>query len=102
MDDLSRIERNYGCYAEYARQREEDEAYEYEQQEKRNEYARQNKEKLSKAEAEGKAVFNDDCYGCPSYEDIGPTWWNSWDQDDFPHGICHFKGKCERRCDDDS
>lgn len=90
MDDLTRIERNYGCYAEYARQREEDEAYEYEQQAKRNEYCKANKVKLESA-GNRAMYFCEDCFDCKHYEDVGPTSWDDWGQDDVTHGICHHK-----------
>ena len=90
MDDLGRIERSYGSVAEYNRCREEDAEYEYEQQAKRAEYCRKNKAKLEAA-GDSAMYFCEDCFGCDSYEDVGPTMWD----DDVPHGICHKKGKCD-------
>ena len=100
MDDLGRIERCYGSVAEYNRSRWEDEEYEAEQQAKRWEYCKANKAKLEAA-GERALYFCDDCFGCKFYEDVGPTSWDSWGQDDVPHGICHHKGnwyKDDRNC----
>lgn len=97
MDNLGRIERSYGSVAEYNRCREEDAEYEYEQQAKWDEYCRKNKAKLEEAGASA-MYFCEDCFGCDSYEDVGPTSWDSWGQDDVPHGICH-KGKGDGICE---
>ncbi len=51
-----------------------------------------NKIKLKEASENGTLVyFSDDCYGCKSYEDIGPTELGLGfdDIDDICHGICH-------------
>lgn len=94
-DDLSRIERCYGCAAEYYRSKEEDEAYEFEKQAKTDEYCRKNKAKLE--ENKDIAVyFSYDCIGCEHYEEVGATMWNdAWmDIDDVEHGLCH---NCNRK-----
>ena len=90
-DDLARIERNYGCYAEYARQREEDAEYEAEREAKARDWCARNKAKLD--EAGDRAMwFCEDCFRCKFYEDVGPTCIDSWGhQDDVPHGICHHR-----------
>ena len=92
MDDLARIERNYGCVAEYNRCQEEQTEREM------NILSRcaANKAKLDKAKAEGKAMFFcEDCIGCKHYESIGPTTPGFYyeDIDDVEHGICHHEGK---------
>lgn len=100
-DDLSRIERAYGCYAEYVRQKEEQDAYDWEHYHKNLAWVRENKEKLRKANEEGKAVyFADDCIGCQYYEEIGPTSYGDWleDIDDVEHGICHNGKEDNEKC----
>lgn len=92
MDDLARIERNYGCVAEYQRQFE----YEWAEHQKQYEKCRINKEKLEKA-GDKAMYFCVDCFGCEHYEGVGPThirYLGSYSViDDVPHGICHGKGK---------
>lgn len=87
-DDLSRIERCYGCVAEYNRCREEDEAHEYELQMERNERCKANKKKLED-NADIAVWFSDRCIECKHYEDVGPTFYGTWDIDDVEHGLCH-------------
>lgn len=92
MDDLTWIERNYGCFAEYCRQRDEDAEYEAEQQAKWASYYADNKAKLDAARDKAKYFSEAEvCYGCEHYEDVGPASY----EDDVPHGICH-KNKCDR------
>lgn len=93
MDDLSRIERNYGCVAEYNRCMEEEMEHEWEQQVKRNEYCKANKAKLEAA-GDKAMYFCEDCFGCTFYEDVGPTSWDSLGQDDVTHGICNLRETC--------
>ena len=95
MDDLARIERNYGCVAEYNRSRWEDEEHEAEQKAKELDYCKANKAKLEAA-GDKAMYFCEDCFRCKYYEDIGPTHIDSWgNQDDVPHGICHHKEKMD-------
>lgn len=91
MDDLARIERNYGSVAEYNRCMEEDAEYEAEQKAKWLSYCENNKAKLDGA---GKRAMRycEDCFGCKYYDDVGPTYIDSWGyQDDIPHGICRHR-----------
>lgn len=91
MDDLARIERNYGCVAEYNRSRWEDAEYEAEQEAKAHDWCARNKAKLDAA-GDRAMWFCEDCFGCKFYEDVGPTCIDSWGyQDDVPHGICHHR-----------
>ena len=90
-DDLNRIERAYGSVVEYNRCIEEDAEYEAEQQAKWLSYCADNKAKLEQAR-ERAMRFCDDCFGCKYYEDVGPTYIDSWGyQDDVPHGICQHR-----------
>lgn len=97
-DELARIERNYGCVAEYNRCMEEEMEYKWEQQAKLDERCKANKEKI-KAAGDKVMYFCDDCYGCPFYEDIGPTSWSEWNWDDVTHGICKLNDTwtCRKR-----
>ena len=93
MGEFEDMERRYGCYAECVRQREEAEAYEAEQWEKRAVYCKENKAKLDAA-GNRAMYFCEDCFDCTFYEDVGPTSWDDWGQDDVPHGICHLRETC--------
>ena len=93
-DDLARIERNYGCVAEYMRcqmeeRNEEEEAYAI-----ARENCARNKAKLESA-GERAMYFCEDCIGCKYYEMVGPTspGFGLEDIDDVEHGICHHKAK---------
>lgn len=90
MDDLTRIERNYGCVAEYQRCQMEDEEREMAIIEK----CARNKAKLDEA-GDRAMYFCEDCIGCKYYEEVGPTTPGFYyeDIDDVEHGICHHKGK---------
>lgn len=91
-DDLAWVEHNYGCVAEYNRQRDEADAEQYEREMRALENCKRNKAKLDAA-GERAMMDCEDCYGCRFYEDVGPTYIDSWGyQDDFTHGICHHKG----------
>lgn len=94
MDELARIERNYGCVAEYQRCQMEDEEYAWERQMEINEKCARNKAKLDAA-GDRAMYFCEDCIGCKYYEEVGPTSYSiGWgDMDDVEHGICHHKGK---------
>ncbi len=97
-DDLAWVERNYGNYTEYCRQREENAEYEAEQEAKAHDWCARNKAKLEAA-GERAMYFCEDCFGCKFYEDVGPTCIDSWGyQDDVPHGICHHKDNPFRPC----
>lgn len=93
-DDLARIERNYGCVAEYMRcqmeeRNEEEEAYAI-----ASENCARNKAKLESA-GDRAMYFCEDCIGCKYYEMVGPTspGFGLEDIDDVEHGICHHKAK---------
>lgn len=89
---LSAIERSYGCVAEYNRQREEDEEYAFEQDQKAFKYYKENSRKLEEAKRNGTLqYFCYDCVGCRDYVSIGMT---SID-DDVEHGICTKNGCCK-------
>ena len=91
MDDLTRIERAYGCVAEYQRCMEEED----EREMKRALQAEENKRKLER-EKGNVMYFCDGCVGCKHYESIGPTNYTREMYDDVEHGICRAERKCEK------
>ena len=93
---LADVERNYGCYAEYARSMEDDAAHEAEVAKKHQSYYQKNKALLKEAEAAGQRIdfAPDCCKSCPNYTDIGPTFGSDWDIDDWEHARCS-NPKCQ-------
>ncbi len=91
MDDLTRIERMYGCVAEYQRCMEE----ENEREMKYALQAKKNKQKLER-EKEKVMYFCNGCVGCEHYESIGPTNYTREMYDDVEHGICRAERKCKK------
>ena len=87
---LSDVERSYGCYAEYARSMEEDDAYISKKQEEMVNWCQKNKKLLEEAEVKGQRIdfAPDCCQKCPHYTDIGPTWSYYGEMDDWEHGRC--------------
>lgn len=102
-NDLSYIERNYGCVAEYNRCMEEREQEEAETEFNNQQYYAKNKAKMDEAAKDPnveRMFFSDDCIGCSHYTSIGPTHGNDWDVDDVEHGICdapnlNWRGGCQ-------
>lgn len=79
--ELARIERTYGCVAEYQRSMYEEECLKAERQERANNYYAKNKELMQTGHP---LYFADDCKQCEHYQDVGMT--NAYD--DMDHGVC--------------
>lgn len=93
-DALAWVERNYGNFTEYCRQRDEEESEQYEREMQAIDHCKKNKAKLDDA-GDRAMCFCEDCIGCKHYEMVGPTspGFGLEDIDDVEHGICHHKAK---------